>query len=126
MSEPDTKEWTITVWSDEGATDDVEALVRFADALDEHEELLGSAASLDRERGMLSATFTVVADDEVTAVTRALLATLVAFDRAGVAVPVDNKVTLVVAPPSAAETGDLVEDLRFAGRLAVEREEVTA
>jgi len=127
MSTIATQEWLVTVWSDEGVTDDVARLELFAGALEEQEGVGGPAASFDTRRKMLSASFVVTGADAETAARRAFIAALAPIDHAGLSVLVD-RLTFEVAPESAV---DVVEDLdrrvdRFAGRLELDREEVPA
>jgi len=49
--------WTVSGETFEGLTRLTDALERFADALEANPRALGPAASLDTERGVLSATF---------------------------------------------------------------------
>lgn len=64
MSPPRQAEWTVSIETFEGLTASVDVLERFADALDANPMARGPAASLETERGILSATFQVEAHSQ--------------------------------------------------------------
>jgi hypothetical protein len=75
--------WIVTVESFEGLTTSVDVLERVGAALDSNPTALGPAASLDAERGMLSATLSVEAHSQGRAAELAIAAFYAALGEAG-------------------------------------------
>jgi hypothetical protein len=115
-------EWTISIETPEETTDSVDVLERFAEALEEDPRARGPAASLNTERGVISATFTVDESDRDEAALAACLAYWGALHDAGIEGMDLSR--LEVAPIGANGEADAAE--RFTARIAIERDTTVA
>jgi hypothetical protein len=79
--------WDIEIETAEGLTDSADVLESFADALHADPRALGSCASINTKRRVLSASFSVLAVDEVEATTAARAAFLEALETLSIPLP---------------------------------------
>lgn len=75
--------WMLTIETPPGITDSEDSLLAFSDALDDARGLTGAATSLDTDTGVLSASFTLDAEDVQRAVDDAVSVFNTALDRIG-------------------------------------------
>jgi hypothetical protein len=117
-------EWRVRAETPEGTATEEAQLERFAESLEQNDDALGAAASMDTARGTLSATFHVEAPDRQEAAWKAFWVYLHAVWDAGVALTADSRLEVQEETRPEAETAELETPVtRFRARVQLEPED---
>lgn len=117
-------EWRVHAETPEGAATDEAQLERFAESLEQNDNALGAAASMDKARGTLSATFHVEAPDRQEAAWKAFWVYLHGIWDADVALTADSRLEVQEETRPATEMAELETPVtRFRARVQLEPED---
>jgi hypothetical protein len=117
-------DWRVQLETPEGAASEEAQLERFAESLEQNDDALGPAASMDAARGTLSATFHVEAPDREEAAWKAFWVYLHAVWDADVVLTADSRLEVHEETRPEAETAELQTPVaRFRARVQLEPED---